>query len=132
MAAGDPNEFSANQFCGNCGTGLIPGATVCESCGAAVPEAAGAELPSVDYIPYCRACGVPVAAYPEPGPLDVVGDTKAGCISSDLREACLAALTLERADALERSLAYSWEACADIFLSATEALQVQPELQLAG
>ncbi|MQF94334.1 MAG: zinc-ribbon domain-containing protein [SAR202 cluster bacterium] len=61
MAAGDLNEFSANQFCGNCGTGLIPGATVCESCGAAVPEAARAELPSVDYIPYCRACGVPVA-----------------------------------------------------------------------
>ncbi|MEO9786938.1 MAG: glycosyltransferase family 1 protein [Aurantimonas coralicida] len=78
------------------------------------------------------ACGVPVAAYPEPGPLDVVGDTKAGCISSDLREACLAALALERADALERSLAYSWEACADIFLTATEALQMQPELQLAG
>ncbi|MEF2550990.1 glycosyltransferase family 1 protein [Aurantimonas sp. A2-1-M11] len=78
------------------------------------------------------ACGVPVAAYPEPGPLDVVGGTRAGCISGDLREACLAALTLDRQDALERSMAYSWETCADIFLSAAEGTQMQPEFQLAG
>ncbi|MEX6506488.1 glycosyltransferase family 4 protein [Jiella sp. M17.18] len=67
------------------------------------------------------ACGLPIAAFPEPGPLDVVGASRAGAISSDLREACLAALTLSRADALERSMAYSWEACADIFLEASAA-----------
>lgn len=64
------------------------------------------------------ACGVPIAAYPEPGPLDVVGSSKAGAIASDLRSACLAALDLRKADALERSKAYSWDACADIFLEA--------------
>ena len=64
------------------------------------------------------ACGVPVAAYPEPGPLDVVGGTDAGVISDDLREACLGALAIDRQPALERSRAYSWEACADIFLDA--------------
>ncbi|MBC8130898.1 MAG: glycosyltransferase family 1 protein [Rhizobiaceae bacterium] len=61
------------------------------------------------------ACGVPVASYPEPGPLDVIAGTKAGCMSEDLREACLCALTLDRADALERSHAFTWAACADIF-----------------
>lgn len=64
------------------------------------------------------ACGVPVAAYPEPGPLDVIGGTNAGVISPDLREACLGALAIDRQSALERSRAYSWEACADIFIEA--------------
>ena len=64
------------------------------------------------------ACGVPVAAYPEPGPVDVVGDTRAGAISHDLKTACLAALKLDRRAALARSRDYSWEACADIFLEA--------------
>ena len=64
------------------------------------------------------ACGVPVAAYPEPGPIEVIGGTGAGVISHDLREACLAALRIDRQDALERSQHYSWEACADIFLEA--------------
>ncbi|MEF2072752.1 glycosyltransferase family 4 protein [Consotaella aegiceratis] len=63
------------------------------------------------------ACGVPVAAYPEPGPLDVIAATGAGHISGDLRTACLQALTLDRAAALERSRAFRWEACADVFLS---------------
>ncbi|KQT53276.1 alpha-mannosyltransferase [Aureimonas sp. Leaf454] len=66
------------------------------------------------------ACGTPVAAYPEPGPLDVLAGTKAGCISQDLRVACLAALTLDRRDALARSADFTWSACADIFLAAID------------
>ncbi|KQT57400.1 MULTISPECIES: glycosyltransferase family 4 protein [unclassified Aureimonas] len=62
------------------------------------------------------ACGTPVAAYPEPGPMDVVAGTKAGCISNDLRVACLAALALDRRDAAERAAHFTWGACADIFL----------------
>ena len=64
------------------------------------------------------ACGVPVAAYPEPGPIDVIGGTRAGVISHDLRGACLGALAIDRQKALERSRVYSWETCADIFLEA--------------
>ncbi|MCQ0988555.1 glycosyltransferase family 4 protein [Jiella marina] len=62
------------------------------------------------------ACGVPLAAYPEPGPIDVIADSRSGVISEDLREACLAALSLDRQDAYRRSLDFNWEACADIFL----------------
>ena len=61
MAERDPNEFSGNQFCGNCGAAVVPGAAACGQCGSPVPhEADSHELPG-DYIPYCRACGVPVA-----------------------------------------------------------------------
>jgi glycosyltransferase involved in cell wall biosynthesis len=78
------------------------------------------------------ACGVPVAAYPEPGPLDVIADSDAGRISTDLREACLAALSLQRSDALERSKAYSWEACADVFLETVRGVSNGAPLRLAG
>lgn len=82
------------------------------------------------------ACGLPLAAYPEPGPLDVVGDSKAGCISTDLRHAALVALELDPAAALERSRRYSWEACAEIFLDAVRESMPPPveayELALAG
>ena len=62
------------------------------------------------------ACGLPVAAFPEPGPLDVVAGHGAGCLSEDLRTACLAALQVGREAALRRAADYSWEACADAFL----------------
>lgn len=40
-----------------------------------------------------HVCGTPVAAYPVPGPIDVVGHGSAGgAIDDDLRAACLAAL----------------------------------------
>ena len=46
------------------------------------------------------ASGLPVAAYPVTGPIDVVGD--AGVLSNDLREAALGALNVDRAKARQR------------------------------
>lgn len=61
MAERDPNEFSGHQYCGNCGTVIIPGAGTCNQCGSPVqPEDTSQEF-SGGYIPYCRACGVPVS-----------------------------------------------------------------------
>ena len=48
------------------------------------------------------------------GPIDVVGD--AGALSENLREAALAALSIDRQTARDRSLAYSWQACAELFI----------------
>ena len=42
------------------------------------------------------ASGAPVAAFPVPGPLDVIGASGAGVLDEDLREACLAALEIPR------------------------------------
>ena len=41
------------------------------------------------------ASGMPVAAYPVTGPLDILGDGVGGAVSNDLREAALAALDVE-------------------------------------
>ena len=54
------------------------------------------------------ACGTPVAAYPVPGPLDVVADSPGGALDPDLGKAVRRALGLRREDARARALTFSW------------------------
>ena len=63
------------------------------------------------------ACGLPVAAYPVTGPLDVIGDSPGGALNHDLRQACLDALNLNRDDALAHAQKYSWHAATLQFLN---------------
>lgn len=64
------------------------------------------------------ACGLPVAAYPVTGPLDVIGDNaSAGALDEDLRNACLRALTLKRDDAAAHARRFSWRAATEQFLA---------------
>lgn len=63
------------------------------------------------------ASGVPVAAYPVPGPRDVVGQApQAGCLDEDLGRAIRGALQLSRADARAFALRHSWRATAERFV----------------
>jgi 1,2-diacylglycerol 3-alpha-glucosyltransferase/glucuronosyltransferase len=62
------------------------------------------------------ASGLPVAAFPVPGPLDVIGDSVVGVLSEDLRAAALAALDIPRAACREHALRYTWEYCARQFV----------------
>ena len=62
------------------------------------------------------ASGVPVAAYPVPGPLDVIGGAPAGVLSENLREAALSALTIPAEMARGHALNFSWSACTRQFL----------------
>ncbi|GGI17954.1 glycosyltransferase family 4 protein [Oxalicibacterium faecigallinarum] len=62
------------------------------------------------------ACGVPVAAYPVEGPIDVVADGRSGILNDDLMRACFNALTLKRSAVREYALSYSWEAATQQFL----------------
>ena len=55
------------------------------------------------------ACGLPVAARPVPGPIDVVEDDRSGCLRDDLGEAIAGALELSREDALARAATFTWE-----------------------
>ena len=64
------------------------------------------------------ACGVPVAAFKVPGPLDVIGDSGAGVLDADLRKAALAALGISRDKPRQVALGHSWEACARTLLEA--------------
>jgi ubiquinone/menaquinone biosynthesis C-methylase UbiE len=62
------------------------------------------------------ACGVPVAAYPVTGPLDVIGSHPVGALNEDLREACLAALNVSRSACRDYALQHTWEMSARQFL----------------
>jgi glycosyltransferase involved in cell wall biosynthesis len=62
------------------------------------------------------ACGVPVAAYPVTGPVDVVVDGVTGVLSGDLRAAALAALHLDPVECRRHALAHTWEAATEQFV----------------
>ena len=61
------------------------------------------------------ACGLPVAAFPVSGPLDVIGSSNAGCLNSSLKEACKKALLIPRKVPREYAKTFSWEATSKIF-----------------
>lgn len=63
------------------------------------------------------ACGTPVAAFPVPGPLDVL-DESSGAMDGDLSAAISRALQLAREDCLRRGRGFSWERSTDQFLAA--------------
>ena len=62
------------------------------------------------------ACGVPVAAYPVTGPVDIVEPGVTGVLSHDLRSAALGALALDRDVCSQAGHAFTWDRCAEIFL----------------
>jgi glycosyltransferase involved in cell wall biosynthesis len=61
------------------------------------------------------ASGIPVAAYPVPGPLDVVTTPKVGALDEDLRAACLAAIACEPEDCRAHAESFTWQQCARQF-----------------
>ena len=63
------------------------------------------------------ASGVPVAAYPVPGPLDVLDGSSVGILDEDLRAACLKALEVPAQACRDYALNFSWRASAEQFLS---------------
>jgi glycosyltransferase involved in cell wall biosynthesis len=63
------------------------------------------------------ASGIPVAAYPVAGPLDVIGDAPVGCLDEDLAAAVAKAQTLSPDACREHALRFSWRRSAEQFLS---------------
>ena len=63
------------------------------------------------------ACGLPVAAFPVDGPLQVVGESPCGALDENLYTAWTRALKVRRADARERALNFGWERAAALFVS---------------
>lgn len=62
------------------------------------------------------ASGVPVAAYPVPGPADVIRDPRVGILSEDLADAVKRALELDPSWCRGYATQYSWERVATLFL----------------
>jgi glycosyltransferase involved in cell wall biosynthesis len=62
------------------------------------------------------ASGVPVAAYPVTGPIDVIRDGEVGCLRERLADAIDGALRLDRARCREYALGFRWENATREFL----------------
>lgn len=88
------------------------------------------------------ACGVPVAAYPVPGPLDIVGAgglgpdgmlaEPVGALDVDLESAIRRALDCDRNACAAHGASYGWEAATDQFVSAlTEATRTEQVFEAA-
>ncbi|MFM5949997.1 MAG: glycosyltransferase family 4 protein [Novosphingobium sp.] len=76
------------------------------------------------------ACGVPVAAYPVPGPIDILGEVgrggdndfpaRIGAVNADLSEAIACALQVDRKATALFAQRFTWEAATDQFLAAVQ------------
>jgi glycosyltransferase involved in cell wall biosynthesis len=61
------------------------------------------------------ACGTPVAAYPVPGPIDIVESGVTGYLDWNLAHAVERCLTLDRSQIESSSRRWTWDACWQIF-----------------
>ena len=60
--------------------------------------------------------GVPIAAYPVPGPIDIIKDKKIFTLNKDLLTSCKRAQNIKKIDCINAVKDYTWENCAAIFL----------------
>jgi glycosyltransferase involved in cell wall biosynthesis len=80
------------------------------------------------------ACGVPVAAYPVTGPIDVIEDGVTGALDEDLALAARRALDIDPRACRERALRSGWDVCSREFEANLErwGSPAQPKLILAS
>jgi glycosyltransferase involved in cell wall biosynthesis len=87
------------------------------------------------------ACGVPVAAYPVTGPIDVIEDGVTGALDVDLAAAAVRALKVDAQQCRERALKSGWDISTRQFegnlapcrdLAADASRWLQPKLILAS
>jgi len=76
------------------------------------------------------ACGTPVAAYPVPGPIDVL-DSVVACMDNDLDKAIAGALTCDRAVCAGYAQTFSWPTSAGQFVGALEPVGAAQALAAA-
>lgn len=86
------------------------------------------------------SCGVPVAAYPVSGPLDVIGGAPVGVLDENLQSAALRALSIDRDACRIFAGAMTWDRCARMFLDnlavlrrtakAGEGIQTTPAMRM--
>lgn len=74
------------------------------------------------------ACGVPVAAFPVPGPADLITDGGNGSLDENLREAVFRALSIDGEACVEFAGSYSWTSCTRRFLSLLQPIADESRL----
>lgn len=76
-----------------------------------------------------NASGLPIAAYPVTGPIDVVQQGQTGYVYTDLREAALEALELDSEPCIAFAARNSWARCAQIVI---DHLAMRPNSHESG
>lgn len=69
------------------------------------------------------ACGCPVAALPARSTQDVLGQSGAGVISNDLRQACMQALSIPRQIPAAYARRFSWQSVTETFYGYLQPIQ---------
>ena len=77
------------------------------------------------------ACGVPVAAYPVAGPIDVINGHKVGKLDDDLARATRTALEIPAQACRDFAMRMSWRASAEQFFSSLAPFQTPSNAQAA-
>ncbi len=78
------------------------------------------------------ACGVPVAAFPVPGPIDVLEPGVTGVLDTDLRAAIAGALRLSRVRCADAARAFTWEAATAQFLDGLAPIPAPLRMRVAA
>jgi glycosyltransferase involved in cell wall biosynthesis len=78
------------------------------------------------------ACGVPVAAFPVTGPLDVIGAEGPGVLDEDLAQAAMQALDISPEFCRRWALGFSWDQVTDQFLDYLQPLTPDAAVALAA
>lgn len=85
------------------------------------------------------ACGLPVAAFPVRGPIDIIGrdgcgfhggDRRIGALDEDLGRAISRALQADRRACIAEAAWYDWERCTDAFEHGLVAIAGEPDTGL--
>ncbi|HLH12513.1 MAG TPA: glycosyltransferase family 1 protein [Methylovirgula sp.] len=71
------------------------------------------------------ASGLPVAAFPVTGPLDVIGDSGTGVLAPDLRQAALRALGISRESCRSHATKFTWKESARQFFENIRVAQMR-------
>jgi glycosyltransferase involved in cell wall biosynthesis len=79
-----------------------------------------------------NASGLPIAAYPVTGPIDVVKQGVTGVLHDDLKQACLEAAKLDPQDCRDYALENSWGRCAEIALDTFARIDRRPAAAAAA
>ena len=77
------------------------------------------------------ACGVPVAAFPVPGPLDVIEPGVTGVLHTNLERAIAGALRLDRGVCAAAASGFSWQAATNQFLTGLAPIPLPVRARLA-